>query len=1034
MNRLFCFHLGKSNNTSFVYETNAYSEALNNYSEAMDTVLSPEENREHAEGRLAIEQGTAFQKRDLATEQESMQTLNEGGDAHKYLDTFSMSPLFDSVCQTLRAGMESGGKYNKFNFADWPSNPQMAATLFEDLQGNGFFMPRGEGRVAFVHGLNASRESTEYFESHNVLKGIVAKLKERFDLRNNAIHDVEEQGKDPLAGHTLTGYANNIINKFNNDSPGGKLILGGTIIGGALALWFSRDKKLFGSDVKLKDIMLWGSMAAGVNYLSGAASSDGKTILNRFGVGTDVGVEDLNDLFIQGYALNEGMGEDKNKLRAFKTSMNTDVKLLFDLYEDASLATVHGKEMNTQRLGFAPGQVDGKKLYEIMHGLVRQTAKNQAKYVYMNRNGITDERKIDRAELGKFEQKYLDPSNESFARGLFKDKYLNGPGSGSKMSLMDAVVNEYATDKDALVGQATTYRRDTLPELIKAKTKAAVDETVEWANDTMFPFVRHSTEALYGIGQNMSQNRAEYFGWANRNMVEPVWRYMKGTYGEIEPVVTDYIYEKAAFFQEGDVEAVANPNLAVRVPKRGEAIVMGVPGFALDIGRDENGRKKIKIGVVEFDGSKDIRGNQAANDQLATVAKAAAQMKYEAASHNFPYLAGKTITWNLREKNWTIAGVTTAPFIKDGVTLDTGTAVNATMSFNKEGKTVLKVNGRNIEEMQNAPQEIFEGRVEQAINNDATYKEVLGGLPVKIESTAVDAVHGWIATGTIAGMTVRMVPTTGGDIANGISFVDDAGDVGRLEKIELSDAKKQKAFIYAKIRKIAGSVEFRKPFDDIDSLVDNTTTLPFKRTQLRHMLDYKQQETLFLFEKSVFGTATSPKTAADMIPALQQTVEVCRNQLETILHNMQAAQPTEENFVINLKKIQEVNYINNDYNETFKDYRTMIGNYDLKNIVTASDDRYGVYNALMWIWNVNTYANRVDDTDPANQTATGHGTEVNGSRTGTLTVHTKTQIQNEVIDKVKAKLDRLTANGETLTMEKMGTVVTPEDAIAWLNN
>lgn len=997
----------------------------------MDRLIQANLAEDAEAARGSVQDATDMNRFDLGNQIEAERGFDESGDAYAYINTFQTSPKLDAIYSEIRIGLDSGGPDGLYNFINWPSKPAQAAQLFEKIDGY-VFMPGGPGRPAFVEGLYANPDSVQHQDSIKVLRQIVAQLRTRFELENSAKMDLAKQANTPLHGHTIDGYLNNFKNSWNRSSGGQKLMLAGAL--GAVA-WFAisnKDKTLPGAEkITYSDVALWGAAALGINQLWGATSHNGKTPLNEFGVGTDIGVEDLKDPFIKMYAIQEKMDEDKTKLRALTTSMNFDVKELYTLYKDASVITNTKKEIPTRRLGFAEGQINGEALYNIIDSLVRKTAENRIRLEYMAEQGITDRKDIDEGEVQRRLNIKLSHPDEVMV--YFEDKYMHGPVGASKQTLIQAIVNEHYDPRKNYEKEAQAYDAKTLPNRLKAGLKSAYDTTAVWVEKDAYPWVYTKGEKFYGIMRD--------------DVVGPVGGYFKAKYNHYIPAASEWIKEKEAFFVEGKVEKLVDPKLKVSVDtfnilplnqNRGTATVMGIPGFEILEQRDEQDIEWIIIDGVKFDPRKDIKANAKASAELEKKAQAQALRAYGEAAQGKAFLEHKTVKWNAAEGAWKVEGVTFPPYQNGVITFPTQPA-DVKMYFDTENKPQFKVNGRELKDLDDVARNNFESMIENTIVREGLYSP-LKGLKVVVKGVEVDSRHGYKVKVTIGGLEAVMAPRNGANITDHFAFLDEQGNPGDLENLKITEDKGGREFLKAKSEQILTSQEFLEPFFNLEAIIENTSDTvldrikdtsvsgPIKHTKWRYLLDLKKAETLELYQHMLRN-----KTVADMEGpdgAHVQTITIARTQLETLYGQLKnvTGDDRKERFNEYLKKLETVNYDNPDYIELFNEYKAMINNFDLEgsesweNAILDVKDRYEIYQALLWVWSVNTRAYRLRDADP-NNTDTRHS----------LTEVSKTNIRVQVIEAVKAKLQSVAQKGDgTVTFENLPPSASVGQAKAWI--
>ncbi len=950
---------------------------------------------------------------------------HEEGEAIEYVNTFKNSPELVRIHTAMRDNRNREGANGLNDFTLWRAHREDVVSLFDDMNGT-VLMPLGKGRKAFVEGLKAPPNTPMWQASDDVLAKIIDNLQARVDAENMAKAALEKQSKTPLQGHTLNGYVNNFKNSWNRASPTESLLIAGAVGAVVFWAWGKKDDTLpFAEEMKYGDAALLAGMLGGINLLSGAFSADGKTLLNRFGTGTDVGVPDVEDPFIRNYCYEQGMADDKTMLTALTTCMNLDMRHLYDLYRDASDINTTERKIDITRLGLAPGIINGEALYKIIDKVVEKTAANQVKTKYMLEKGITDESQINRGELKEVTENALRDKSQKLA--YFEDKYNRGSVGRSNQSLLQVIVNENFDPDIGHKGYKELAEKEDAKLAINRVTggvKYAALASVDWLKDTAAPYVVEIS--------------GKFYSFMDDEVVTPSGEYLANTYNKYAPKVKEFVKERLSALEQGKLEKVMEPYLHGTVtsyaPNSGAGLVTvkGVPGFPLLDKTDETGHHYITIGegadAEKFDGAKDIRGNKKHNDKIDAVATNKAKIAYANALLENPtatqFLANKNIKWDPTKGTWYLVGVDAPVYAEGGVAYD-NKPVEALMKFDKTGKASFLINGKPLEEIENLAKDNLEAILQETIKKDTAFKPI-EDLPVKILGVEPDGTSYKIKV-TIGGLITYMVPrslagTPNNKINLGFAFINDVTGLPEpsLTALHITAANGGEEFLNTKAAQIYNSREFLNPFMSLEHVInttdetildrakDGSITGPIKDRKWKTLLDFKKDEMLERYKLQLAGKSASEMDKVYTATIFNTTREL--NNLESKIHSA-PEEMRKDKFEGYMQELERVGYHNAGYKEMFNEYMAMIGANFKADALSWKDplaplnaDRYEVYQDLLMIWSFNTQEYMEKDPvtgDPQN-----------------LSAATKTTIKTKIIKVIQKKLERC-ADGEKLTANKM---------------
>lgn len=952
---------------------------------------------------------------------EMTEAQNEDGPASAYFDKFKSSPKLMLIHTRMREGRDREGPNGLNDFTLWttPTKRIEAAMLFDDQYG-ALFMPRGAGRKAFVAGLRAPQGTDMYNESDIVLRKIIANLQARVDVENRGKAALEKQATTPVEGHTLNGFINNFKNTFNRASTTESWLLAGAIGAVVYYGWSKKDSTLpFAEKMTYGEAALMAAMFGGINILSGAFSKDGKTLMNRFGTGVDAGVPDIEDPFMRNYAYEMGMDKNNNKLKAFTTCMNLDMRHLFGLYREATDLNSTKRSIDITRLGLAPGIIDGEELYKIIDEVVSKTAENQIKTQYMLERGMTNESQIDWNELHTIigERKL----NTADKIGYFEDKYNSESVAQTNQSLFQVVINENFNPETKYEKLVAVHDEKTGINRVIDGVKYAGLASAEWIEKTAAPYVMEKS--------------GKFYSYMNEEVLTPAGEFIEREYKTYAPKISGFVKEKLSALAQGKVERVLDPKLHGDVtsyaPNTGIGVitVKGVPGFALSVKTDENNKEVITIGegdeAVAFDGSKDVNGNKKNSEKIDAIATQKIHEAYKKAvteNSKADFLANKDLEWNATKGIWTVKNVEAPVYSEGGVAYD-NQPVECVIKPDASGNATFEINGKPLNDIENLAKNNLEAIIQNAIKADSTFEEI-ADLPVQLVSVES---HGtsYKVNITIAGLKASIVPRDYAGAPNNkinlaFAFLDETGtpQLG-LTALKLTKENGADAFLKSKAEQIITSRKFNEPFIILEHLAnrtdeslwerakDGSITGPIKERKWKTLLDHKKVEALEMYKYLLANGS-----AADMEDVYRKTVQKTLNDVSRIESSMSQVSDTDrkENFESYLQDLEKAGYSNEGYIQMFKEYKAMISQFNSEEaswdspLLALKSDRYRVYQQLLLIWSVNTRDYLLEDPethDPAN-----------------LSQKTKLSIKTNIINVIEKKLKACATDGN-LTADNM---------------
>ncbi|PJC37439.1 hypothetical protein CO046_00725 [Candidatus Peregrinibacteria bacterium CG_4_9_14_0_2_um_filter_53_11] len=993
-------------------------------------VLAKAHERDRADTeRLSVQKDTSYRAVEIAEQIEDNEKVDESGAPKEYVETLKSSPKFERVVVILRNGIEHAGEESIFNYKLWPARipPEKVAAVFEG-QGDPalgelfYFMPKGKGRLRFIAGLTAEPNSSEFKESHEALRALVETIDKRMEKENSARASLEKEQNEPMLGYTAKEMKDTFMNNWRNAKGVEKLALGGAVVASLYILWSWKDETIPGTDWKLSSIGKMAGVAYLLNLLSGKLAPDGKTLLNRVDLGPDLGVDELEDDMIKGYALDQGMDDDKTKLHTFQAAAQLDVRSLFSSYKRTFSSPSHvKKEISGRELGLPESKINGEDMYEIMDDLVRTTGANLAIQQMMEEKGVTHPSKLDQGEL-KNRIAYATQDDQAIA--AFQQKYLYGSLAGTEQSLLRAVVNEYGDDdfravrgKKSLSATVSTYEKSKLTTRGIETVKGAARSTKEWVTDDAYPWV-------VGAG-------ASVYGFTRDKVAGPIANFASRKYNEYAPVVSGAIREKRSYFQERDLNQVLPPDMLAAVPTYGKATVLGYPNISIETKEDANGNDLVIIDGITFERAKGPDGTTAERQQLEAKIKARVVTAIATNPAAAALIGSRSPQWSVGEKAWIVSGIPMGGNPAMGLASQPH---DLRITIDANEKPHFFSNSKEVIDFSKLDLVHTHSEVERRIWDDPAYS-VLKGLEVKVTGIAGTPA---VIEGTIAGLKFKAVPRAA-SLINGVAFYDGTA-VGGLEKLALTQANGGDEFLATKTAAILNDGTFLNPFLQLEALMDTTDesflmtpdTLPsgpIKEKKWQYILDYKKIEALDNFKLAL---SQPGKTLADVQPAYDATVKLAVDQVEKLYTEVQRLSDKErgEKFGELMGTLETVNYTNPDYIKLFGEYKHMIEKFDLpgageswENLMSSHPERYEIYQVLLAVWSTQTRAFAINDVDRANATPAN-----------SLSTASQTYLRTVVMEPIRKKLELAAQrDGGTLKLENLPAYKTEEERLAWID-
>lgn len=989
-------------------------------------------------------------------ERELQEELDESGEAKEYVETFKESRNFEIFTMWLEQGMTLGDTEGSLNFETWlTKDPQQLAEFFDQFQ----YAPRGKGRQKFVEGLRAEAESDEFKGSQDVVQKLVNILREHFEIKRKAGVDIQAQVTRSPMGDTIGNGVNTLMRNFKR-APGTEklMILAAVGIGIILINKYKDDKVPFTKDTKWSSVFMMLGAAWGVNYLSGKVSKDGRTLLQRMDVMRDI--DDMSeDGMLRGYAEDLKMGEDQERLKTLHQLIYKGVsaKRLFELYEEAELATEKNKTIDPRALGFYKNEIDGKATYELMDTLVKQTSVNE----------YTRLRHKEAQDTGV---KYTPPNKDAIAAweqpgvaiDAFKAKYVNGELGANDLTYFDVVMNEInaanreeaarrGISPEALVNEKIAAGKAARkPDWIGGKIKKGAEAVKEWAQDEK----RWGGKWVY-LGVAAGANRAWEF--SRDEILIPSGQFIARKY---RTLAAPQIKRGVDWLRQGKINEVVPTDFAADVTAENQVTIMGLPGNNFEI---EVGKGEVIINGVTFEIDKGVDGNSINARLLETDIKKKVDALIN--SKNIPQLKGKKPKWDATHKEWTIERVEVDGNDLLGIGTPDATGrrkaqVDVAFTIDSDGKNMRFYDGeKEIADFRKIENIHRDAEIEKAVwNADPKLKQHLEGLAVQVDDVQASPAHTFIIQGRIAGLKFFAVPKAGktpATLANGLQFYNSATGVGGFEKVQITEANGAAKFLDELGAKILASGEFLNPFFDLESLMDQTgegvwtrlsnafrttrfwvvpTNIPeaingrVLQRQWKYLLDFKKRETVEFFTEQLNG-----KSVADIESLYKKYIDSTLRELERLAEDIRATSDDQkvEQFPRIFSRLETTNYTNPDYRKLFEEYRKMItnANYNYEGIETfgdisvgkwgAADKAYRIYQVLLDVWSYHTREFAIEDPmakNPKNE----------------LHADTQTKIRRGVIDRVRSILDQHNANG-TITMDELPKHETSSDMAKWVD-
>lgn len=916
-------------------------------------------------------------------------TINEKGTPGDYVNSFGNSKRFDEIVRGLINGAKSEGSNGLYNVDNWEREEPTEVADFLDKV---LLFPQGLGRDKFFSGLrNSDAASQEFKDSSEALKTLSKQMREHLDRVNAAGIDVNSQlDKSPLPlSSTVGSYAKTFITNFNRGSSMDKALMLGA---GALVVLLAAGKwndKLYGETTYGKVIKFFGALW-GVNYLSGKVSPDGKTLTQKLGIGLEV--NEINDKMVKAFCYQHGMVENQEKLKTMLHIQSMDMNVLYDLYREAAVPG-HSREIDPTRLGFHKGEANGAAVFEIIEGIVKDTAinarirDNQEKY--QNEKHLPYNKSMEEQDRQQLKQSgvFDNPKN---AQIEFERKYFGVLGT-TRHTLLDVIVNEYSTrdwQKIATEGEAA------LP--------------INAAKRSVYELGKKAAEYGAVAGEYLVEVGGVVYKFSKENILIPVGNWALSKYNQLKPVVASKIKSVEAWDQENEGKQVLPAKFALEINEPKKATIMGYPGLAFDYNHF-GGVKKVVIEGIEFSSADGIPGNKAKADELEKLINEKVTKLLAEQSRTFPQIAGKTAGWNQNTKKWEIKDVD----VKGSAALGlSDTKANLTFDIQTDGKSAKFYfdNGSEVTDGAKVDQLYRDSVIEQKlIEVDPKLTPLLKGLGLTdVQVTSPYNAYGERIDGKLGGLEVHAVlkGTAPHTINNGLQFVDNSGTLIGPNGIYIRTGEKQSEdFLDAVSKQILASDKFRNPFIKLSSSMDNVSEgfvgrlkalfpdrwwiipngLPdvpagingqIIQRQWQYMLSYKQMESIERFKNTMYG-----KTLADLPKVYADTIDDSIKSAETLATSIMAEKTDNDrankykNFVENLENI---NYPNTQYRVMFKKFKDEISNdkYDYEGLESfgdvgtkgfgIADKAYESYQELIRFWYSKTNKFSVEDARAVN--------------------------------------------------------------------
>ncbi len=917
----------------------------------------------------------AAEKRRLLRE-----SIDRSGEAKEFVDTFKKSPNFDLLTKNLESGISLNDSQSLFNYVDWAQKePEKIADMFEISKPIGF--PSGRGEEEFLRGLRSGtpprgketkeqRETREkrFDESKRVLNEIVKILEKHFEQKRLSGEDVQAQESGSPLGDTFGNVANNLLTNFNKASGMEKAMMVGAV-GICVGLIYKyKDAKVWFTpeswDYKWQDLAWTLGACWGVNYMSGKVSSDGKTLVQQLDLFRNI--DKLNDTDVmKAFVVNNKMEDNQSKLEACIKLRNQDVRNLFDLYMEAFSS--NRREIDPGLVGLKAG-FNGKDVYEIVEGLVEQTAVNN--YFEVQRDLYEKEHKgeIFRETKDVAQRKNIAEKAGALTKGkmhdAFRQKYFGLLG-GTDQTLFDAVINEYG--RLNWQGVVSKNKAGTLPNRAVEGTKEAAKDVYDYSKprvEKAWNWVSEKSGKAYGI---VRDDIAVPFGSWCASKWEKYWPKMKDTFSEVTGWVDGKLFPK-----QDVLNHVLASGLAVHATTENTARIMGYPGI-----RFEESSGIITIDEEEFTIKDGVKGNNAQAEKLKERITVRVQELFDESVSGNPALEGKDVEWDGKNKKWTVKDVEI-----------NGNPTNLDLKVNDDAESLtLSINDKPVDDLDDLETAYRDSVIQEKVRNfDPALKKYIGDLPVTNIKVKPGSTGGEIMNGRLGGLKFNAAINN-----NNIEFYDKVSR-GGFEKLKIEENNGGPEFIDNVAARILGSNEYLNPFLRLEALMDNTSESAFKRLgmlvpttrlwiiptsvdlgagingkilqrQWKYMLDFKKMEALDLFRHDLQG-----KTVAQIAEVYKDNITTTLTQLQELTYNIESAtdETKAEKFPASMDSLEHVNYADESYQKLFEDYQKMIRDprYDYEGFEDfgdlgaetwgAADRSFEIYSVLMRVWSYHT--------------------------------------------------------------------------------
>ncbi|PIQ77713.1 hypothetical protein COV82_02905 [Candidatus Peregrinibacteria bacterium CG11_big_fil_rev_8_21_14_0_20_46_8] len=891
--------------------------------------------------------------------------INEG-DAEKYTESFLSSPKFDYVAKHLEVVIFNSRKEDApiEDFTAWviwsKKDPEGLAEFLKNV------MPEGTGRTEFIRGITAPDDSPAKEKSTEVLREIIAKLKEHYDEKKEAREHLTDEEANSTFSKWVTSPLGSIKDVWDRGSKESRIaIIVATIAASALAIknWnkrapFTGPLTKDGKGFSWGGIGLFTAAVIAANEVAGYANyaNGNRRPSDYLGFGRKIDDRDDSDpiknfiLSLKDVRPDEKAENDqvarKENIRFIETVDNIagkDMRLLFELYREGSKVDSRTKEwIDPRRLGFYNKEIDGKLAYEAVEGVVLQAAVNQ----YALKHKVND-----KAALLK---EFAKQPGQINAQILFEE-YIDGFDDPPTFFDIAIYANGFRhTEERARRSHAAQEKKTTPLGTVADLAKRGISATGEAAKTAAAATVEHVWEPTSEFAQA---------GW-NRFK-----RPVKDKLGEAAAKTTDFGYERALpktfrveFTSPNEGRINDFPvKLQNRGPRGKAGIIMGATTtitnkqFELDFSNDRDS-------AINTASAANIE-KHIEQEMKALVAKKAAE---------FPGLASKTPIWDTNEKIWIVKGV---PVQNDAsLGLSTG-SIDVRVRPTDDGQD-LEVSYKT--EKVKSPSALAEAYRDEVIvrHVQRMLPPIAQGLEVKIASVTPDPTLKARIQGEIAGVPFVGKPAKGG-LDTGVEFV------GGASAIKIDDTNGRN-FAIEIVRNISEQKEFRDLFARANQLIQDTKEIdakwelaksfnidaingPILDAWWKNMIEFKSMEALRLVERDILdgtnladikkiynermGNIHDPRTLLGQMQQLVSGIEkLTPEQRGAQFHQLLTANAP-------FKGLELMNYASPEYQKEYLDLRKMLDGYTyegFEKIEMLAGDAYKVRQIVLRVWSEST--------------------------------------------------------------------------------